>query len=127
MTDISQIKVGVQLDINKYGSPVKSVPLETVLDKIASNETLKELTDKVRASEGSERDALKVRLPAVIISADTTCRKVSDEDTRTGQIGRGQQRVAHSRFRSASNHLQPASTWLNPQIRFRHQARRLQA
>lgn len=86
MTDISQIKVGVQLDINKYGSPVKSVSLETVLDKIASNETLKELTDKVRASEGSERDALKVRLPAVIISADTTCRKVSDEDTRTGLI-----------------------------------------
>ena len=79
--------VGIQSDISNPNSDVRSVPLLDVLEKIQSSQPLKKLTERViSAQTKEEKDALKLKLPAVIISADTTCRKVSPDDKRTGLI-----------------------------------------
>ena len=82
-----QIKVGVQRNITDPNSQVESVPLLSVLEQMMTSENLKRLTEEVlNAPSKDERSRLKLKLPAVIISADTTCRRVSPDDKRTGLI-----------------------------------------
>ena len=79
--------VGLQLDITNALSPVKSVPLVPVLMQMAESERLKKITERVHNAETKEqRNEIKKQLPAIIISADTTCRKPSDNDTRNPLI-----------------------------------------
>ena len=81
------IRVGIQRDITNRDCPVESVPLLSVLEQMRTSKNLKRLTEDVlSAASKDERDAIKRKLPAVIISADTHCRKVSADDTRTGLI-----------------------------------------
>ena len=81
------IRVGIQRDITNRDCPVESVPLLSVLEQMRTSKNLKRLTEDVlSAASKDERDAIKRKLPAVIISADTQCRKVSADDTRTGLI-----------------------------------------
>ena len=81
------IHVGIQRNITDPNSQVESVPLLSVLEQMMTSENLKRLTDDVlNATSKDERSRLKLKLPAVIISADTTCRRVSPDDKRTGLI-----------------------------------------
>ena len=65
-----QIKVGVQRNITDPNSQVESVPLLSVLEQMMTSENLKRLTDDVlNAPSKDERSRLKLKLPAVIISA----------------------------------------------------------
>ena len=81
------INVGIQRNITDPNSQVESVPLLSVLEQMMTSENLKRLTDDVlNAPSKDERSRLKLKLPAVIISADTTCRRVSPDDKRTGLI-----------------------------------------
>ena len=83
--DMETIKVGYQRNITDGN--VQSVPLMDILKRVESSETLKDLTDAVHnATNKDERERAKRELPCVIISADTTCRKVSENDKRTGLI-----------------------------------------
>lgn len=85
--DTSQIKVGLQTDVTSYDSPVHSLPLEDVLEKIATSEPLKVLTDRIQGEQDKDkRDALKRKLPAIIISADTRHRKPHEDDHLNGLI-----------------------------------------
>ena len=82
-----QIKVGIQRSITDPKCKVESVPLLSVLEQMRTSDNLKRLTEKVLAATSKdERDAIKKQLPAVIISADTTHRKVHPDDTRTGLL-----------------------------------------
>ena len=86
-TMIKTIKVGVQRNITDPKCKVESVPLLSVLEQMHTSDNLKRLTEEILAATSKdERDAIKKRLPAVIISADTTHRKVHPDDTRTGLI-----------------------------------------
>ena len=81
------INVGLQRNITDPNCKVESVPLLTILDQMMVSDKLKLVTEAVLAAKTKEeREKIKRRLPAIIISADTTCRKVSDDDTRTGLI-----------------------------------------
>ena len=85
MTDT--IRVGVQRNITDKNCPVESVPLLSVLEQMHASENLKAITTAiVKAQNKHEVDVLKRTLPAVIISADTTHRKVHPDDVRTGLI-----------------------------------------
>jgi hypothetical protein len=85
MTDT--IRVGVQRNITDKNCPVESVPLLRVLEQMHASENLKAITTAiVKAQNKHEVDELKRTLPAVIISADTTHRKVHPDDVRTGLI-----------------------------------------
>lgn len=82
-----KIKVGVQRNITDSQCPVESVPLMSVLEQMHTSDNLKAITRAVvNAKNKDERDRLKRELPAVIISADTTHRKVHASDKRTGLI-----------------------------------------
>ena len=82
-----QIKVGVQRNITDPNCKVESVPLLSVLEQMRTSDNLKRLTEEILAATSKdERDAIKKQLPAVIISCDTTHRKVHPDDTRTGLI-----------------------------------------
>jgi len=82
-----QIRVGVQRNITDPKCKVESVPLLSVLEQMHTSDNLKRLTEEIlSATSKDERDAIKKQLPAVIISADTTHRKVHPDDTRTGLI-----------------------------------------
>ena len=82
-----KIKVGVQRNITDAQCPVESVPLMSVLEQMHTSDNLKAITRAVvNAKSKDERDKLKRGLPAVIISADTTHRKVHASDKRTGLI-----------------------------------------
>jgi len=86
-TNIEAVRVGIQRNITDKSCPVESVPLLSVLEQVHTSNNLKKLTDGIlNAKSKDERDKIKRRLPAVIISADTTTRKHSDDDTRTGLI-----------------------------------------
>ena len=86
-TNIRSINVGLQRNITDPNCKVESVPLLTILDQMRVSDKLKLVTEAVLAAKTKEeREKIKRRLPAIIISADTTCRKVSDDDTRTGLI-----------------------------------------
>ena len=77
-----KIKVGVQRNITDSQCPVESVPLMSVLEQMHTSDNLKAITRAVvNAKNKDERDRLKRELPAVIISADTTHRKVHASDT----------------------------------------------
>jgi len=81
------IKVGIQRNITDPECVVESVPLMDVLHQMQTSKNLQALTEQIlSAKDKDERSRLKLKLPAVIISADTTCRKVSPDDTRTGLI-----------------------------------------
>ena len=87
MTEIKNIKIGLQRDIKDINSPVESVNFADVLEQIKTSQNLKGITEAIRAAKDKdERSRLKAKLPAVIISANTTCRKASDDDERTGLI-----------------------------------------
>jgi len=82
-----QIRVGVQRNITDPKCKVESVPLLSVLEQMHTSDNLKRLTEEIlSATSKDERDAIKKQLPAVIISADTTHRKVHPDDKRTGLI-----------------------------------------
>lgn len=86
-TNIEAVRVGIQRSITDKSCPVESVPLLDVLAQMHVSKNLKELTDGIlNAKSKDERDKLKRKLPAVIISADTLTRKHSDDDTRNGLI-----------------------------------------
>lgn len=79
------INVGFQKIITDGN--VVSTSLSAILEGMASNSNLKALTDAVlEARSDDERAVAKRKLPCVIISADTVCRKVSPDDIRTGLI-----------------------------------------
>lgn len=84
---MNKIRVGIQRNITDKSCPVESVPLLDVLNQMHTSDNLKALTHAVvNAKNKDERDRLKRELPAVIISCDTTHRKVHDDDKRTGLI-----------------------------------------
>jgi len=84
---MDKFKVGYQKDITKRNCPVKSVSLIEVLRFMESDEKLKQLTERIRQQEDpDERKQLKNGLPGIIVSADTTCRKKSDDDIRNPLI-----------------------------------------
>ena len=86
-TNIRSINVGLQRNITDPNCKVESVPLLTILDQMRVSDKLKLVTEAVLAAKTKEeREKIKRKLPAIIISADTTCRKVSDDDTRTGSF-----------------------------------------
>lgn len=80
---MNKLKVGYQKDITSGSCPVKSVSLIEALRFMESDEKLKQLTESIRQQEDpDERKQLKNGLPGIIVSAETTCRKVSDDDIR---------------------------------------------
>ena len=84
---MTKIRVGLQRDIKDANCPVESVAFVDVLEQIKTSQNLKKLTDAVRAADGKDdRDRAKAKLPAIIVSANTTCRKASDDDDRTGLV-----------------------------------------
>ena len=86
-TNIRSINVGLQRNITDPNCKVESIPLLTILEQMHVSEKLKLVTDAVLAAKDKdERDSIKRKLPAVIISADTTHRKVHPDDKRTGLI-----------------------------------------
>ena len=86
-TNIDTIRVGIQRNITDKQCPVESVPLLSVLDQVQTSDNLKRITEEILSAKSKdERDKLKRKLPAVIISADTMTRKQCDDDTRTGLI-----------------------------------------
>ena len=86
-TNIGNIRVGIQRNITDKNCPVESVPLLSVLDQVQTSDNLKRITEEILSAKSKdERDKLKRKLPAVIISADTLTRKQCDDDTRTGLI-----------------------------------------
>ncbi len=86
-TNTDTIRVGIQRNITDPDCIVESVPLMDVMHQMQTSKNLQTLTEQIlSAKDKDERSRLKLKLPAVIISADTTCRKVSPDDTRTGLI-----------------------------------------
>lgn len=85
---MSNIRVGLQRKIKNVGSPVQSVSLVRILRQMEVSDNLKKSTKLIRKEKTKDkRNAMKkALLPAIIVSADTTCRKVSPEDERTGLI-----------------------------------------
>jgi len=84
---LKDIKIGLQRDIKDINCPVESVNFADVLEQIKTSQNLKGITEAIRAAKDKdERSRLKAKLPAVIISANTVCRKASDDDERTGLI-----------------------------------------
>ena len=84
---MKNIKIGLQRNVTDPCCPVESVTLENVLHQMRDSDNLKSKTVAIRNAETKEqRDKLKLKLPAIIISADTTCRKASDEDIRNPLI-----------------------------------------
>ena len=84
---LKDIKIGLQRDIKDINCPVESVNFADVLEQIKTSQNLKGITEAIRAAKDkNERSRLKAKLPAVIISANTVCRKASDDDERTGLI-----------------------------------------
>ena len=70
---MTEIRVGLQRDIKDANCPVESVAFVDVLEQIKTSQNLKKLTDAVRAADGKDdRDQAKARLPAIIVSANTT-------------------------------------------------------
>ena len=81
------IRVGLQRNITDKNCPVESVPLSAVIMQMETSQYLKDVTEAIHVAKSKdERDQLKRKLPAIIISADTTCRKPSPDDKRTGLI-----------------------------------------
>ena len=84
---MTKFKVGYQTNVTDRNCPVKSVSFDDALRLAEADEKLKQATEGIRSSETKEqRDRLKKKLPAIIVSADTTCRKVSDDDIRNPLI-----------------------------------------
>jgi hypothetical protein len=84
---MTNFKVGYQTDITDKDCPVKSVSFYDALRLMEIDEKLKQSTERIRkAKTKDDRDKLKKSLPAIIVSADTTCRKAGDEDIRNPLI-----------------------------------------
>lgn len=80
---MQNFKVGYQKDITNGSCPVKSVSFTEALRFMESDEKLKQLTERIRQEDDpDERKKLKNGLPGIMVSADTTCRKASDDDNR---------------------------------------------
>ena len=84
---MTKLKVGYQTNVTDKNCPVKSVSLYDALRLAEVDEKLKQATERIRSAETKEqRDKLKLKLPAIIVSADTVCRKASDDDIRNPLI-----------------------------------------
>jgi len=82
-----KFKVGYQTNVTDRNCPVKSISFDDALRLAEADEKLKQATERIRGAEIKEqRNKLKLMLPSIIVSADTTCRKVSDDDIRNPLI-----------------------------------------
>ena len=84
---MTKFKVGYQTNVTDRNCPVKSISFDDALRLAEADEKLKQATERIRGAEIKEqRNKLKLMLPSIIVSADTTCRKVSDDDIRNPLI-----------------------------------------
>ena len=84
---MNKIKVGYQRYVDKQDSKVAPMDIYEVFRRMEESPQLEKLTKAVRvATTKDERSQAKLKLPAIIVSAETTCRKVSPDDKRTGLI-----------------------------------------